>query len=374
MKIGVMTFWWSQDNYGQLLQCYALQKYLRNLGHDAFIIRYRMPLLTRLDLKGKLIKYGLHPWRILDGVKRVLSRRKGRAELTVHSRQFDEFRAKFLKFSDREYTSLAELRANPPEADMYIVGSDQVWRFDENFREEDIYAMLLDFGPEKVRRISYAASFGRSDFSDEEVSRMAPLLSKFDKISVRELSGLGVCDRAGIANAQVVCDPTFLLPAAEYLKIASPVMTEKKYVFCYMLTNDCDFEYPKLKAWAERKGLDVVYVTGNTNANSSFGDSKAQKSFLEIPEWLGLLANAEYVITNSFHCCVFAAHFQRRVGIIELRGSHFGMNARIASLDSLCKSPIIRVSDNDFEKIETSSPQGIDGQIHVGSDFLCSFV
>lgn len=348
MRIGVMTFWQSQDNYGQLLQCYALQKYLRSQGHDVFLIRYRMRGETSVGLKRKLLKYGLHPWRVLDGIRRVLTRRRTCRMVIEHPRGFDMFRNQYLRFSECEYRTIAELRANPPLADVYIVGSDQVWRMDANFHPDDELAMLLAFGPKTIKRISYAASFGRTVLPLRKCTRLAPLLKEFEAISVREDSGIRICAAMERRDAITVCDPTLLLSASEYRAIAEYRLQARKFVFCYMLTNDCSFKYPKLRAWAERQGLGLVYVKGNLLSRSAFADDEAECANPTIQQWMGLIDGAECVITNSFHCCVFAAHFRKRLGLIPLEGRSEEMNSRFDALDKLLVDSISRIGNNEF--------------------------
>ena len=371
MRIGVMTFWWSEDNYGQLLQCYALQKYLRDLGHDAFLIRYRMKEVAQFGLKKKLIKYGLHPWRIFDGFRRIASRRRGKEDLAAHDRKFGEFRDTYLKMSDRVYHSIEELRAAPPMADMYIVGSDQVWRFGETFTEGDVHAMMLDFGPENVRRISYAASFGRTQLGRNERPELASLLNRFEAISLREASGIGICAEHGRSDAVQVCDPTLLVSAGDFSDVAERQKPTGRYVFCYMLTNDCRFKYPELKRWADARELGIVYVTGNSSGNCDYADGTAARSYLSIPQWLGALAGAEFVVTNSFHCCVFAAHFNRKVGVIPLNGAAAGMNTRLDALDRTLESPLVRIGDGGFDSMEDAvSARFVAGASASGREFL----
>ena len=128
MRIGIMTFWWSNDNYGQLLQCYALQKYLRDAGHDAYLIRYDNRQDLRTPALIKLLK-GLNPYLLLRYLNHKMKSRKLQEEARIHNRGFDDFRNKYLKQSESLYTCYDQLEENPPQADCYIVGSDQVWNF-----------------------------------------------------------------------------------------------------------------------------------------------------------------------------------------------------------------------------------------------------
>uniref|UniRef100_UPI0026114D82 polysaccharide pyruvyl transferase family protein n=1 Tax=uncultured Treponema sp. TaxID=162155 RepID=UPI0026114D82 len=129
LKVGILTFWWSNDNYGQLLQCYALQKYLRDAGHDAFLIRYNSQNdFTRSPVFIRLLK-ALNPILLFKYLNYRVNSRKSIVEAKLHDRHFEDFRNKYIVQSEKIYSSYSELKENPPEADVYIAGSDQVWNF-----------------------------------------------------------------------------------------------------------------------------------------------------------------------------------------------------------------------------------------------------
>lgn len=352
MKIGILTFWWSNDNYGQLLQCYALQKYLRDRGHDAFLICYdytkdinRTPLFFRL-LKAcnpfLLLKYFINKKKY----SKVLNEQK------ENDRHFDEFRKKYIPFSDCEYASYEDLKQNPPQADVYIVGSDQVWNY-WNMRLwryiNPLHAYFLDFGTDKTKRLSYAASWGRTELSQEFKKEIVPLLSKFYYIGVREQSGLDLCTQCGREDAEWVCDPTLLLTAEKYRELYKNEEIRKpnnKYLLFYLLNNKFAFDKQKVYDFAKSKGLEVVYITGNGMLD------EYKKYFATIPEWLYLVDNAEYVVTNSFHCGVFSTIFNKKFGIVPLCGSDGGMNARFESLFELRGCGKRYVTEEDFSVLE----------------------
>ena len=136
MKIGIMTYWTSEENYGQILQGYALQQVLRNMGHEPFLIRY---------------DYRYEPGQMPFN----------RPE-HFHTRHFEDFRQKYMVVSDKEYMSYHELVSAPPKADSYIVGSDQVWYLGLNPENKlnRLHAYFLDFGGEDIQRYAVAASWG----------------------------------------------------------------------------------------------------------------------------------------------------------------------------------------------------------------------
>jgi polysaccharide pyruvyl transferase WcaK-like protein len=352
MKIGIMTFWWSEDNYGQILQCYALQKYLRNAGHDAYLIRYdprndyiKNPLWRRI-IKAfnpvKLYKFILSKKRKKDDLREKLNNPRG----------FGDFRNKHIKQSEKIYYSYKELAENPPEADIYITGSDQVWNtFDIPINKaiNKIKAYLLDFGNPSIKRIAYAASFGKETLDDDAIQVFAPLLKKFDYISVREKTGLDICKQCGIDNVEWVSDPTMLLDADVYRFIYKnePVRKhDNSYCFLYFLGNESDFSLRSIYDWAKRRNLEVIYVTGNSKHD------KFDKMYMTIPEWIYLLEHSEYVITNSYHCSLFALLFGNKYCVIPLKGSDKGMNSRFNSLFELFRIEK-RFIDPDFSVLDS---------------------
>jgi hypothetical protein len=332
MKIGIMTFWWSEDNYGQILQCYALQKYLRDAGHDAYLIRYDARNdYVKSSLGIKLLK-ALNPVKLY---KYILYQKKviiNRREKENYPRNFEVFRKKYLIQTEIIYKSYKELMHNPPVADVYIVGSDQVWNpgygLDKSKKCRD--AFFLNFGLKKIKRMSYAASFGQETISDEFSHNITPLLSKFNYISVREKSGIDICHQCGIDNAEWVPDPTMLISPHAYRMLCNNekvrIANQKKYLFLYLLGNRYDFPIEKIYEWAVKQNLEVIYVTGNAQHDSY------EKIYATIPEWLFGIDNAEYVITNSYHCCVFSLLFNKKFGVISLSGSDMGLNDRFLSL------------------------------------------
>lgn len=367
MKIGIMTFWWSEDNYGQLLQCYALQKYLQDLGHDAYLIRYNWENDIKKNTFFQKVGKVFNPIILSNYIKNRLHRILIKSEQQKNNRKFSEFRNTYIKQSELFYFSYEELLRNSPEADVYIVGSDQVWnnwncKFERY--KKPLHAYFLDFGNTDVKRFSYAASWGRNSLSQEYINEITPLLQKFDYVSVREKSGIELCKQCGNLTAEWVCDPTLLLTDDKYKelykneKIRKP---SKKYLLLYMLNNECDFDIETVYKFALDKALEVVYVTGNGVVD------KKQKYFVTIPEWLYLVEHAQYVITNSFHCGVFSTIFHKQFGIIPLTGKNEGMNSRFDSLFS------VRNIDNRYLKTQDFSvldKEYICKDIQVSKNFI----
>ena len=352
MKIGIMTFWWDQDNYGQLLQCYALQKYLRDRNHEVFLIRYNYENDTIKKHIVQLFLEVCNPIKVAKYLIRKMYKTAVLREQSQNNRHFDDFRTHYILQSENIYPTYVALRDNPPEADCYIVGSDQVWNYwFTNVKRfyNQIHAYFLDFGSEKIKRISYAASWGVTSIPEKAASEIAPLLKKFDYISVREESGMKLCADCCRKDSEWVCDPTLLLSAEKYREIYKENeirKIEKPFLLLYMLSNQCDFNIQNVYEFAQRKNLEVVYVTGNGVIDVR------KKYFATIPEWLYLVDNAKYVISNSFHCAVFCTIFNRQFGVIKLSGNKLGMNTRFDSFFEQRGIAERYITDSDYSVLD----------------------
>lgn len=372
MKIGIITFWKSEDNYGQQLQCFALQNYLRRKGHDAFLIRYDM------DVDYKKTHFLIRVFKAFD-IRRVVAhinnhiyRSKIANENLEHPRHFAEFRNRYIKQTEHIYNSWTELKSSPPEADMYIVGSDQVWNPNcicKNFSKmkDRIHVFFLDFGSNKVKRVSYAASWSIKKIPTEYKVIISPLLKKFDYVSVREKNGVNLCSECGINNAKWLCDPTFLISPSEYRKIYKTAKYTQKpikpYILFYYLNNDT-FKIESLYAYAQKRNLDVVYISGNSQIDLY------SKVYPSVEEWLYLVDNASYIVTNSFHCAVFSILFHKLFGVIQINGKSKDMNERIENLFSLCGIKPRYCTDSDYSILKEDYSTKINDFAEIGKGFL----
>lgn len=336
MKIGIVTYWKSTDNYGEQLQNYALQEYLKGLGHEPFLIRYDYMADTIYGTKPLPVRLlrACNPKRLAGYFKSRRNNRMYLKDCLEHPRGFEEFREKHLSMS-RVYSSIDDLRNDPPEAELYISGSDQVWNtFGGKFSEmrNRLSAFFLDFGKEDVKRISYAASWGRTDIPEDESGLIRPLLANFDAVSVREETGIDVCSRLGREDAVLSPDPVLLHDAETYRKLYRSESTRRpdgKYLFFYYLNPDGSFDSKAVFEWAKANELKVIYVTNDWHDDHD-------RSFPGVTEWLELIDNAEYVVTNSFHCSLISLLFGKKFGVIRRTGIFKGMNSRMDTLFANC--------------------------------------
>ena len=333
MKIGIVTHWMAVDNYGGMLQSYALQRYLRNLGHDAYLIRFfidkkkQQSLSVRIkeSLKVWLIRFNLFPNSI--EIKKEQQNRK----LWIAKRKFDEFRSKYIALSPKVYNSIYELKNNPPEADIYITGSDQVWAGDLN--NPNIWIFYLDFGDETAKRLSYAASFGFSYFPGKDEEKFKELLSVFNAISVREANGVDICQKFGFEATRCV-DSTFLLKKEQYISIMSPRKHSETYAFFYTVNVSIPDEiyWNELRDYLSSQGIESVVTTGSGYYSAGEIFDNALYDYATVEEWISNIYYSKVVITSSFHGIAFSIILNKDFVYLPLKGTAGGGNNRIVDL------------------------------------------
>lgn len=272
MKAIILTFS-KVNNRGANLQCYALMSYLKSRGYDVEFLDVKHTR-TPISIKGRLYE-------------------------SINDRYADAFRRRNGFRFTRTYASYDDLCATPPQADIFIVGSDQVWNV-ELTRAYDPRTFFFTFLPEGVRRVAYAASFGndywvRSKYDDE----IKEGLKLFSAVSVREESAVDICRRElGIENAEVVLDPTLLLERESVMSLMGrPAKHKRDHIFCYLLYKDAAIEDLIARISDELR----LPVEGLRNG----GWKSKLAGLYGIDRWLRNIYDANFVITNSFHCMVF---------------------------------------------------------------------
>ena len=306
-------------NVGASLQAYALQTYLKSLGHDVKIIDYKPDYLSnhyRLDL----VSTPKYDMPVLKQAY-LLAKLPGRLRMLPRKRAFDRFTAQYLDLT-RRYASNEDLKRDPPEADVYFAGSDQIWN--PLFPNGKDPAFYLDFVRRGVRA-SYAASFAADAFPPELREATARYLARFDHISVREQSGLSVLHTLGIARASVVLDPVFLLARTQWEAMAKqPEKCKAPYLLVYDFDNSAS-----IRDLAEK-----LAAAHGWKIYSIFDLPYAARCFpLCGPEgFLGLIRGASFVLSNSFHATAFSVIFEKEFAVVERTEN---INTRMRDLTAL---------------------------------------
>ncbi len=335
MKIGVTTYWTSEDNYGQLLQCWALQQYLKKLGHEPFLIKYSPIKQTRK--KTSILKYlSIKKWMDLLSGRRKKNRLvdeenfalKQKNSVLNKKRGFDVFRDEFIESTNLVYTSINDLRKMPPDADVFISGSDQVWN--NPLDEDNTAGWFLDFGKENVRRIAYAASVGRS-IEKKECKLMKKYLLRFDKISVREESAKKLIENIGIKDVCATIDPTLLLKRDSYDSLIQQEKKTSSYIFIYVLNvRSADEIYlDVIKSVAKERNFLLHFVNASGYLPARKLSDDVEPLLLTIPEWIEQIKNADIVVTTSFHGVVFSILYHKKFIVLLLKNEFASGNSRI---------------------------------------------
>lgn len=359
MKIGIVTYWSSSDNYGQQLQCFALQKYLIGLGHDAYLIKYmptsHIPLWRQI---ARSVKYRLlvsSEQKEKDRNTKLISERN---KLLNCRRGFKEFRDKYIKSTEIVYRNIKELRNNPPDADIYVCGSDQVWN--NSLKDPDTAGWFLDFGKPTAKRVSYAASIGR-DIDSCEINRFTRYLKNFNAISVREQKANDLCHHLGFEKSIVAIDPTLLLKSSDYNVLNNGIKKEgssKPYAFIYLLNirNSDEVYWDEFHKMIQENDLSVRVVASSGYLPAQDFLPGYQNEQATIPEWLSLIKHSEFVITTSFHGVVFCLLYHKPFYAVLLSNEYSKGNDRIVSLlKSVGLNNRIVSSDSDINSVKAAN-------------------
>lgn len=280
------------NNYGGLLQNYALQGILRRLGNDSvtfdMVIPHRLWKYIFSYIKTFILFF-------IPGKRRPFVKFKRPPRRKILLNNFVLSNLNTTKPSSKFSKSLVYHN----DIDAIIVGSDQVWRPRYNYSLEDMYLKFAKNIP--IKRIAYAASFGVDDweYTPRQTRKCSRLVKKFDAISVREETGVRLCKENLGVEATWVLDPTLLLTKEDYLPICDEVpVCDEKYLAVYVLD-----ENEEMAATYEKEAASHGLVIRKIHVNS--------KNTLTIPEWLAMFRDASYVVTDSFHGTVFSIIFEK---------------------------------------------------------------
>lgn len=341
MKIGVITFHWA-SNYGAILQTYALQQYIKSIGHEVEIINYKP---SKYDFSWfRIIR---HP-KNLKRLKQIFNQRKKESKLVL-------FRKKYLNTTNR-YRSYTELKNANIEYDVLISGSDQILNpsFTMQGENKPTPSYYLSFAQKNTLKIGYAVSFGCTTYPEFAKKTAIEWINNFDKIGVRELTGFDILkDLKYNGCAEIVPDPTILYGTRIFQNIEITVPPQKDYTCIYML----------------RKKL-------NINIKNTFIIDE-QTNPVTMEEWLGYISHSNNLITNSYHGTIIAILFHRPFVTVLENNNDKGMNDRIITLLNILKLQN-RIADSE-EKIndilkEPINWNDVDNNIlkfsKIGKDFL----
>ncbi len=349
MKIGILTLPIGH-NYGGIIQAWALQQVLKRMGHQSFLIE-----LNDIPSKCICLKY---PWRAIEkhifGKNRPIRRelielqQKVILSQTIYYKNFEFINSQICRYATRSLNNISK-----KEFDTIIIGSDQIWRPVYARHHYKIADTFGKFAIKKgVKTLAYAASFGidtLDEFAEKEKNTIKRYITKLSGISVREKSGLKLCRQLG-AEAQHVLDPTLLLEKEDYLKLIPKSTPVNSGIMTYILDSD------------EKKDSIANEFSKQTRMPifSTISDIPNEKG---ITDWLAGFRDAELVITDSFHACVFSIIFRKAFAVIpnNNRGSAriesllktMGLENNLVSSISDVRSPAeYRITENTVKNLQ----------------------
>lgn len=369
MKVAIITII-DNTNYGTYLQALATCHAINSLGHQAEIINYTRPCMTFFGNWIAIIKD--------RGVLRWFNRC-----ILHYSKKARELRKRDLDFLKdnvivtEEYIGYNALLSNPPIADIYMTGSDQVWNSIYN-RGID-RSFYLDFVPEGKKRISYASSIGMINFPADEYQDVKRLLLKYSTITVRETSARNILLKMGI-NSQVVLDPTLLLNSTDWQTVAQkyPFENEPPYLLTYSVEYGEEDSYIKHYAQiiARKKGLKLYHITYGGDPKLNYYDKVF--TYATPDQFLQLMLNASFTVVSSFHGTAFSINFNKQ--FITVSPKKF--NTRVKNLLQItglmdravtdCNLNIDKLGSIDYERVNKIIGEERQKSISILSDMLNS--
>lgn len=321
MKVGILT----QpliNNYGGLLQAWALQRSLDSMGHEAIIINREFRRTKDLPL--------LH--RIITTIKKEVNIRLGRESKKprLKESQNNYIRKNIIAFVTQRYLGVSpdlytesQLKSyiSSTSFDGYIVGSDQVWRPRYSPELADYF---LDFVKDNknIKRVAYAASFGVDtwEFNDAQTAMASRLLPLFDLVTVRETSGINLIRDNLSGKATHVVDPTMLMNKEDYQNLIDcstvPLKESDGELFCYVLDKSQEL-ISTIQACVKAMNLKPFHCNALRKVNSQEDlDNIEECVFPPVEQWLKSFSDAKMIVTDSFHGTVFSIIFNKPFWVV----------------------------------------------------------
>lgn len=296
-KIAIITLH-SVKNYGSVLQAYATQCYFKTLGLDAIIIDFRRPWETNIGywlyLTDKSIK----------GIARNILYFPSKI---IQCFRFDKFKKKYLKTTINTYTSLNDFKNNPVDADFFCSGSDQVWNSGWNCGVIPEY--FLNFVPKGAKKISFASSFGNSKIDEKDKKIIKILLGDYDLITVREALSVKMLRDEFDIDSYEILDPTLQMNGDFWRGICRPERKIKgDYVLLIQLNRNHDFD-KYANSFCEKKRMRLIRLCLRVDQIMLPGKPVM---IPEVNDYIRLIRDAEYVLTDSFHAVSFCLNLEKQ--------------------------------------------------------------
>ena len=349
-KVGLVTYY--GNNYGGCLQAYAIQTTIKGLGFEPRIIQVDTPLKdATINNVGRFINVLKNPIAYLKRRKYISSLVKNN---TIRARAFDRYRKEFLEF-DKSFILSASNQKGAENYHNLVCGSDQIWN-PHLYGVHPVWTMK--FAPEGANKVAYAPSLGISNIPEEFHADFRENLKDYSFLSCREQEGANSLSKVLGREVDVVLDPTLLLTPEQWHHFARPVDIKKPYIFCYLFGN---YEYiaevkKRVKA---HFGLEIVCLPYNLRELKA----NDQKLYDITPnQFVWLIENAKYVVTDSFHASVFSIKMSTPFVALKRTSDNDkkNMNSRLYTLLHTAGLEDRLVGESMVADIESIVERGVD--------------
>lgn len=354
-KIGLLTLDSHNYNFGGLLQGYALQHMIGTLNYTCEIIDYDNAELSTFSPKRSMRYLTLK--KCFDKLHGLCTKEETNSHIinmvTKRKKRFDAFRQTQMQFS-RPCTR-KELSEIALQYDVIVCGSDQIWN--PSFNRPSFF---LDFVPDSIGKVIYAASIGRDELTGYEKKAYEKYLKPLQWISVRESGAKALLEPiTADRSIKLVLDPTLLLEPVHWRKLAGEGrLVREKYVFCYFLGMDEEKKGAAME-FASDHGLKVISIPYLHGRYESLDDGFSEEEFDIGPvEFLNLIQNADFVLTDSFHASLFSILFQKNFRVFGRKWGGGDMNTRIHTLLGYIGRSDYLISPSQLKESKKKEEQG----------------
>jgi hypothetical protein len=356
MKVGILTFP-NSKSFGASLQMYALYRAIKNFGYDVEIINYQNKFMkSARHVSGDSISK-----RIRLCISHLIHIRQKNAFLSFEKSYMN-------KYPSKCFTDANKLMEIANRYGAVICGSDQVWNPDITGNDINYF---LSFCGENTKRIAYAPSFGVEALNEEFGSAIRAELMKFDALSVRENSGIDLVKQLIGKESTLVTDPTFLIPSNEWSAIEKKhPMAKGEYILYYTIRSSKNL-WRQCKALSEKTGLRIIRVGGNPIKRIKNREDMIDYACdLSPSEWLSLVHNARYVVTNSFHGTAFSIIYHKDfyLEFSSLTNSRLKQITELAGLEERVLKDGVEIVPSSIDYI--SVDERLSGIKNKSSDYL----
>lgn len=313
MKILIHTLFYQNYNYGGILQAYALYSYLTSQGSECIELNY----VRSMKKNEWVIRRIKNIWEMISAPKKFIKKLKAiKAEKLLseeYKKKFpdDPMKKKFDLFMNENFDQTRlynsqNINVISEQFDCCITGGDQMWNpmwYDENF--------YLKFSDKK--NVAYSCSAGKDILSEDDEIKILKGIKNIDRISVREKNFLKWLEQHNV-EAELVCDPVFLLSKEEWENFAvNDLNINGNYLFAYLLGDD-EEERVQARKLADKLCVDLVLIPHVKRRYNKYDDDIADYAPIDIgpKEFIGIIKNASYIVTDSFHGTALSIIFEKK--------------------------------------------------------------